>query len=197
MPYATPNEVRLFCGLSEAELPDAEAEAALELAKGIIDHYCRCTFEEPETASVYVYPRESGNVILAPADDGPFHPDGIVSVEVWDGEQWVQYDGRIFIPPHGEWMELEDLVLHSARVRVTAKCWRRLDGRGLARLQRLTLLLCRWVLVPRDEPWGPSIRAVSFEGISYSYQPVNEEHPTGNHEIDQLLRSFRRQVVRT
>ena len=109
----------------------------------------------------------------------------------------MQYDGRVFIPPHGEWLKLEDTVLDEDRVRVVARCWKELDSRGQARLKRLALLLCRWVLVPRDEPWGPSIRAMSMEGISYSYQPVNEEHPTGHHEIDQLMRSFRRQVVRT
>ena len=197
MPYATPDEVRSFCGITEEDLPDSEALAALELVKGIIDHYCNCTFEEPAESSVYLYPDESGGFILAPAMDGPFHPDGISSVEVWDGTQWAEYDGATFVPPHGEWLELEDAELDHDRVRVTAKCWRELDSRGQARLKRLALLLCRWVLVPRDEPWGPSVRAVSMEGISYSYQPVNEEHPTGNHEIDQLMRSFRRQVVRT
>lgn len=196
MAYATPDEVREFCGFTQEECPDDKANEALELVKGIIDDYCNCTFEEPASTSTYVYTSESGNVILAPTKAGPFHPSGVESIEIWNGSEWELYSGDIFIPPHGEWIELAD-ELDDDRVRITAKCWKELDAKGQARLKRLTKLLCRWVLVPRDEPLGPSVRAVSMEGVSYSYQPVNDAHPTGNHEIDQLLRSFRRQVVRT
>jgi len=191
--YATPDEVRSFCGLSESECPDSVALEALSYAQGFIDDYCATTFSEPDNDSTYLYDGDGTTVIFAPPD-GPFQ--SITKIEYYDGQEWQEYTGNYWIKAAGEYLELEQPATEgNQNWRITAKCWTRLNQHRANLLKRVTLMLCKLYLVPRDEPLGPSIRSISMEGISYSFQPINFANPTGNNEIDYILRILRRNVV--
>lgn len=196
MPYVTPDEIRIFCDLSEEECPDEIAEMAECYARGIIDDYCNCRFEDPGEDATYYYDGDGQNEFLAPDDHGPYQI--VEKIEYNDGNDWVEYDGDYWIKADGEVVAIADRATPGImNWRITGRCWKQLDTARTAVLKRVALMLCKLYLIPRDEPLGPSIRSISMEGVSYSYQPVNEGNPTGINEIDYLLRSLRRNVIRT
>ena len=193
MGYPTLDEIRDFCGLTEAECPDTEAQAALDYAKGLIEEYCRCPFEAPASDSVYYYDGDGTRYLFSPPS-GPF--GSVTSVEYYDGSDWVDYDGDYYVQQNGEWIELDSPTSTGTQNwRVTGKLYRTLTDNQGALLKRAALMLSRLALVPRDEPIGPSVRSISMEGLSYVYQAVDPGHPTGVNEIDHILRTLRRRVV--
>lgn len=196
MAYLTPDEIREFCGLTETECPDALAMKAEAYARGVIDDYCNTRFEDPGEDATYYFDGDGQTQLFAPDDHGPFA--SVTAIEYEADGKWVQYEGAYWLKAGGEWIELETPAIPGHfNWRVTGRCWTQLDASRQAMLKRASLMLCKLYLVPRDEPLGPSIRSISMEGISYTYQPVNEGNPTGVAEVDYLLRALRRNVVRT
>lgn len=193
MGYVTPAEVREFCGLTESECPDEVAQKAIAYAQGLIDDYCRTRFENPGQDATYYYDGDGSTTIFAP-DDGPWAI--VTAIEYRDGDSWEEYDGDYWVKAGGEWIELQDsLVEGNLNWRVTGRCWTQLNENRAQMLKRACLMICRLALVPRDEPLGPSVRSISVEGISYTYQQVDQAHPTGINEVDYLLRALRRSVI--
>jgi hypothetical protein len=192
--YVAVDEVRGFLGVSQDELPDSKVQEAIEYARGFIDDYCETTFTEPAEPVAYYYDGNGTDIFLAPRD-GPFQVVG--KIEHYSGGEWVEYQGKYWIKSGGEILQLESPAeIGVQNWRITAKCWTQLDTYRASLLRRAALLLCRLYLVPRDEPVGPSIRSISYEGISYTYQTPSLANPTGNSEIDYLLRILRRSVIR-
>lgn len=194
MPYVTPGTIRAFCEISVEDCPDETALEAVAYAQGLIDDYCRTRFEDPGEDTVYYYDGDGSTSIFAP-EDGPWA--AVVSIEYKDGESWVEYDGEYWLKAGGEWIELESATTPgNLNWRVTGRCWTQLDDNRSAMLKRAALMICRLALVPRDEPLGPSIRNISMEGVSYSYQTTDQAHPTGVNEIDHILRTLRRRAFK-
>lgn len=196
MAYVTPDEIREFCGLSADECPDERAEEAEAYARGVINDYCNTRFEAPESDQAYYYDGDSQRYLFAPDDDGPFNT--VTAIEYWDGSDWAEYTGNYWLRAGGEYIELESAAAGGPNSwRVIAKCWSQIDENRWQVLKRVALTLCKLYLIARNEPLGPSIRSISMEGVSYTYQPVNEGNPTGILEVDYLLRSLRRNVIRS
>jgi len=142
----------------------------------------------------YYFDGDGSSSIFAPGD-GPWAK--VISIERCSGDAWEQYPGSYWIKAGGEWIELETPTdPGNLNWRVKGECWTQLDDNRMEMLKRAALLICRLAMVPRDEPLGPSVRAMSMEGISYSYQATDQAHPTGVNEIDYILRALRRSVIR-
>ncbi|MDY6796962.1 MAG: hypothetical protein SWK76_17020 [Actinomycetota bacterium] len=195
MPYATPDEVREYCGLAEEECPDEKADEALDYAKGLIDDYCNTTFEDPGEDSEYFYDGNWTYSLLAPTA-GPFAL--VLLIEYREGSDWTEYSGEWWLKAGGEILKLDTPTCPgNHNWRVTGRCWTSLSEYKQSMLKRAGLGICKLYLIARDEPLGPSVSSMSAEGISYNYQPVNEGHPTGVNWIDYNLRSLRRSLVTT
>lgn len=194
MVYVTIDEVRGFLGVSQDGLLDNKVQEAIDYARGFIDDYCETTFAEPTEPATYYYDGNGTDIFLAP-QDGPFQT--VIRIEYYSGGEWVEYSGRYWVKSGGEILQLEAPAETGVQNwRVQAKCWTRLDAYRASLLKRAALLLCRLYLIPRDEPVGPSISSISYEGVSYKYRAPSLANPTGNSEIDYLLRILRRSVIR-
>lgn len=206
--YAEPEDLRVFCGYDEDDteaIPDEKALDALVYAQGIIDDFCNTTFAdpredepEPETGKVdlvYLFDGNGSSSLLAPSA-GPFNV--ISAIEYRSGSDWAEHTGDWWLKSAGEILVIDStFTAGHQNWRVTGGCWTELAEPKAAMLKRATLLIARLAAVPRDEPLGPSVRQISMEGVSYSYQLSDQAHPTGIDEADHVLRSLRRSVLTT
>lgn len=195
--YATASELRVFCGYEEDDkesLPDERAESALLYAQGLIDDFCNTTFEGPGN-TVYLFDGNNTSSMLAPSE-GPFVT--IDKIEYRIGSEWAEYTGDWWLKSGGEILVIDGIFSAGHQNwRITGGCWTKLPEKKFQMLKRAALLIARLAAIPRDEPIGPSVRNISMEGVSYSYQPSDQAHPTGIDEVDHILRSLRRTVLTT
>lgn len=194
MAYATPAELREYCQLTEEECPDAKATTAITYAQGFIDEYCKCPFEDPGSDSVYTFDGNGSSSIFS-TEEGPF--GSVTKIEYRDSDgTWTEYALDYYVKEGGEWIELSStMTAGDLNWRVTGRLYRALSAKAQELLKRAVLGIAKLYLVPRDEPTGPSVSSMSYEGVSYSYVGVDAGHPTGNNEIDHILRTLRRRLI--
>jgi hypothetical protein len=209
--YAEPGDLRVFCGYEADDteaISDDAAGAAILYAQGIIDDFCNTTFEDPRELGegegeepgdpidiIYLFDGNNASSMLAPSA-GPFAE--VNTIESRSGDDWTEFTGDWWIKHGGEVLTLSGLFCAgNLNWRVSGACYTVLSEKRLAMLKRATLMIARLAVIPKDEPLGPSPRQVSYEGVSYSYQPTDQYHPTGIDEVDNILRSLRRTVSST
>jgi len=195
--YAEVEDLRIACGYEEGDeesLPIEKAEAALIYAQGLIGDFCNTTFEGPEEDTEYLMDGNGAASLFAPSA-GPFSE---VSKVEYYGTDWTEYTGDYWLKHGGEVLKLGTRTCPgNLNWRITAKCFTELSEYRQAMLVKATLMIARMEVIPRDMPLGPSVRNISTEGLSYSYQPLDQGHPTGIDEVDHILRALRRSMVAT
>jgi len=191
--YVTISGIKSFCDPDEPDsISDADALDAYNFAKGIIDSFCLTSFEDPGEDTVHYFNGTGRSTILAPEEAGPFQD--VTLIEYYDGDAWNEWTEDFWILPHGIVLD-GSMTKGTQNWRVTGRCYTVLEAWKNPLLERVTKLLAKWTLVPRDEPWGRTVQQVSSEGLSYSYITPNQGHLTGNAEIDQLLLTLRVRTV--
>lgn len=195
MGYPTPAEIREYNELSADECSDEKATEALTYAKGFIEEYCKCPFEDPGEDTEYLFDGNGSMCIFAP-EEGPFGSVSKIEYRESDGT-WTEYSEDFYVKAGGEWIELSSsMTSGNLNWRVTGRLFRVLDSKKGALLHRAAQGIVRLYLIRRDEPTGPSVNSMSYEGVSYSYVGVDAGHPTGNNEIDHILRTLRRRIFK-
>lgn len=198
--YGTVKELRVLCGYDDDDttISETAGEDALVYAKGVIDEFCNTQFEDPTEDGEDIEYLLDGNgtpALFAP-DDGPFHT--VSTIEYYDGAAWQAYDDDYWVKAKGEYVRLAwKTTRGDQNWRVNGSCWTELSTHKQKMLERAALLIARLVVIPRDEPLGPSVRSMSMDGASYSYQIVDQAHPTGIDEVDHALVALRRTITRT
>lgn len=191
--YATISGIKSFCDPDDpSAYTDEQVQEAYDFAKGIIDSFCLTSFEAPAADSVYYADGTGRSTILSPEESGPYQ--SVTSIEYYDGETWTEWEDDYWIDKHGVILD-GTMTKGVQNWRVTGKCWTELETWKSPLLERVCKLLCKWILVPRDEPWGRTVSTIGSEGLSYTYLTPNQAHLTGNSDIDQLLLVLRERTV--